>query len=243
MDLQKAKILLEKINSLHKSMSTDVRNVSTIEKDLMRSYVRQLYECFLDLPAAATTLEAPAVEIIKSTPKPPLQNRPEPAPAPRQEAAPAPPPPPPLEVKKPAPPPPPPPVEEPAPPPPPPPVMQAPTKPTPPPPVVTPAEPVAAPPFAGSDELDELFSFANAKELSEKLANQPIADLKKAMGLNERIFTVNELFGGVQAVFDETMATLNQFNSFEEAKQYLIRNVAAKYEWRKKTGKARRRLS
>ena len=47
MDLTKAKILLDKINRLYRSMSLDEDNVAPIERDLMRDYIKQLYATFL----------------------------------------------------------------------------------------------------------------------------------------------------------------------------------------------------
>ena len=244
MDLQKAKILLEKINALYKNLSADARNISTIEKDLMRSYIQQLYEVFLELPVSTQAPEAPPVEIIKSSPKltlrkqepaPPPPAQPEPAPrkvearpaAPAPEPDPVPAPAPVIERK-------PEPVE-------PPPVQRS--EPPPPPkvqPVTPPPAPSPAPPLPFIDEeLEELFSFTTARELSEKLSELPITDIKKAMGLNERIFTVNELFGGDQATFDNIVATLNQLRSYQEAKDYLIRHVAGKYHWASKDKKSK----
>lgn len=59
------------------------------------------------------------------------------------------------------------------------------------------------------------------------------------MGLNERIFTVNELFGGDQSVFDNIVATLNELRTFADAKNYLIQNVAGKYNWASKDRKSK----
>lgn len=244
MDLQKAKILLEKVNALYKSMSADARNVSTIEKDLMKSYLLQLYEVFLDLPVSTPPAELPPVEIIKSSPKITL-HKPEAPVAPVVTASPKtvrqeePPKPEPAPAPVPAP--------EPAPVP----VIDKKSEPTvlPTAPKVEPVEsqvvtPSPAPkptpaPYPVDDELEELFAFTSAKELSEKLSELPITDIKKAMGLNERIFTINELFGGDQSAFDATVATLNQFRSFEEAKNYLIRNVGGKYNWASKDKKSK----
>ena len=221
MDLQKSKILLDKINALYKNMSADKQNISTIEKDLMRSYIQQLYETFLDLPAfGRTAAAAPVVEIIKSAPKvqvakpAPRRVVPKTPPPPRAplQRKPTPPPkaatpivPPPIKVKK---------------------------TPAPPPPPAPPKPDIPKPaPVAASGEMEGLFAMNTAKELSEKLGALPIKDIKKAMGLNERIFTVNELFGGDQAFFDTVTTTLNGLKNFEAAKGYLIRNVAGKNNW------------
>ena len=47
-----------------------------------------------------------------------------------------------------------------------------------------------------SEELEDLFEFKQAKDLSERLSQSPIKDLTKAMGINERFLTTNELFDG-----------------------------------------------
>ena len=57
------------------------------------------------------------------------------------------------------------------------------------------------------------------------------------MGINERIFTMNELFGGDQAAFDDTIKALNGFSNFAQAKNYLAANVASKFKWDAKAKK------
>ena len=84
------------------------------------------------------------------------------------------------------------------------------------------------------EDMEELFEHGSAKELSEKLSNLPIKDLRKAMGLNEKIFTMNELFGGSQPDYDKAMNELNGMSNFEQAKVYLIQNIAGKYGWTKR---------
>ena len=238
MDFQKTKLLLDKVNALYKSMSADPNQVAVIERDLMRNYLRQLYEQFMEeSPSSLATPTPPAPSIPVVPPPPPVPPTPEPA----------------LEVikSKPAPPPPPPPA---------PPAEPAPTY-TPPRIIEVPdsvkeineevqevfnpridrePEPIyQAPPqpMPGGDDMEELFSTSEAKELSEKLSELPISDLTKAMGLNERIFTINELFGGDQQLFNNTMSRLNQFSSFSEASRYLAQEVAGKQNWTKKSKK------
>jgi hypothetical protein len=232
MDLQRTKILLEKISALHHSMSADAKNISNIEKDLMKSYVQQLYDTLLDAPQPTPKLEEAPVEIIKSEPRATLR-KPKPAPvvrpqppAPKAEEAPDEEE---LAVARPARSPE---KEEPAA-----------TKVAPPAPVIStkPAAPapipVTLPNAKVSPGLEELFAFGSAKELSEKLSQLPITDIRKAMGLNERIFTVNELFGGQQSAFDDTLKALNLLRSFDEAKQYLLQNAARQFDWAEKDRK------
>jgi len=203
MNLAKAKILLDKINRLYTSMSLDEDNVATIEKDLMRDYVKQLYDAFLSEKTAVAVPTRPR----RTTPKPTYT----PAPVVRKKVA----------------------VVTPPPPPPPPPVVEAtPTPvavPTPTPRKVTPATVV-------DPEHADLFQVStDAKELSEKLGQTRISDLNNAMGLNERIFTVNELFGADNSLYRNVIRDLNNLNSFEAAKAYLSTNVAEKFNWTHKS--------
>ncbi len=229
MNLAKTKILLDKINRLYKSMSLDEENVAAIEKDLMRDYVKQLYETFLQdeersVPVTSrrtttpkTTYTPPAVvrKKVVATPPPVVES------VPVVRTAPPPPPPPPV-------------VEEV-------PVVRA----TTPPPVVEAKPVIAVPPPrpkkgtqapAIDPEHAELFDInLDSKELSEKLGQTRINDLNNAMGLNERIFTVNELFGADNSLYRNTIRDLNALSSFDEAKAYLSANVAEKFNWTQKS--------
>ncbi len=221
MDFRKSKILLEKIVTLHNNMAADPDNVNAIEVDLLKSYLRQFYELLhLGNPAADSHPAEEVVEIIKARPEAqPIT----PPPLPRdtaKQSTPAT-----ADIKA-SPTPPPPPAEKPA------------SKPQIKVPIVTEDEEEEGP---VPTDLEALFTFESARELSEKLSQMPISDIRKAMGLNDRILTVNELFDGDQAAFDATVATLNQLKSFDEARRYLIDNVALKYDWlsKEKVKKAR----
>lgn len=244
MNLKQAEIVLEKISRLYKSMKLDERNIDAFEQDLMLSYIRQLYESFSpDKPVSKKIKPVlPPIEPVVETPVEPVKAPPKPKPAPPKipkvmETPKAPEPPKVVETPKVVVP------EE---------VPQVSTKTEPPriitPPVVeeapkpatpkpTPAPtppPVAKPaPAQGLSASDKaaLFEFKAAKDLSEKLSQAPIRDLTKAMGLNEKIFTINELFGGDSKLFDDTMKKLNTFSTFDRAADYLSAGVAHSQDW------------
>ena len=233
MNLTKAKILLDKINRLYKSMSLDADNVATIEKDLMRDYVKQLYDAFLQETAEVAKPTKPKRVPSKPTYTPPPAYTP-PAPVVRKKietvVTPPPPPPPVVEEITAA-------VVTPPPPrvavtpPPPPPVVE--TTPTP---VAVPKPRKVTPTTVVDPEHADLFQVSSdAKELSEKLGQSRITDLNNAMGLNERIFTVNELFGADNSLYRNVIRDLNGLKSFEEAKAYLSTNVAEKFNWTHKS--------
>lgn len=76
-----------------------------------------------------------------------------------------------------------------------------------------------------------LFEEKQAKELSEILAEQPITDLKKGVALNDRLLLTRELFAGDGKAFESTIASLNSFSNFDEAKDYLLEHCVTRYLW------------
>ncbi len=79
--------------------------------------------------------------------------------------------------------------------------------------------------------LKELFEEDKASLASSRFGRLPISDISKSMGINDRIQTINELFGGDQNAFNNCTAKLNALKGFEEAKRYLISGPASTYEW------------
>ncbi len=105
----------------------------------------------------------------------------------------------------------------------------------------TPQTPLSPPSSGGNAPAVELlFTFKEAKELSEKLANQPIADLRKALSLNDRLLYTRELFAGDQQAFEHTVNTVNTAPGFEHAKHFLIGQCVNTFGW---TDKARVELA
>lgn len=82
-----------------------------------------------------------------------------------------------------------------------------------------------------SPEMERLFIINKAVDLSDKLAMSKIEDISKAMGINERLFNLNELFGGNMELFNNTITKLNGMSSFTEARAHLIDGVAKDMRW------------
>lgn len=228
MSLQQAKILLEKINSLYKSISMD-GEIATIERDLMLSYIRQLYETFHQMDAdgtvaasnsrAAKVKQNPDLEITNDPPAQPKVKKyippkiieipdtvKETPPAPKKQAPPPPPQPAPKPEPKPA--------------------------PEPPQPAPEPPKPTPAPSAKGSSnpKVKALFVFKEAKELSEKLSAQPVKDLTKSMAINDRLLYTNDLFGKDNNALNAALKDLNELRSMNEA-QPILEELAEKHEW------------
>ena len=82
-----------------------------------------------------------------------------------------------------------------------------------------------------SDDMESIFSKSKGTEISDKLSSLPIADLTKALSINERIFTLQELFDGNHDLFNTTLAKVNGLSNYEEAKVYLASGVATTMQW------------
>lgn len=218
MDLHKTKIYLDKLNREYTRMSKDPDMIVRIDVDIMAAYVRELYDAVLSESAINhPKTEAPTPRKV-AVAKPIVVDEP-PIPTQAQPVAPPPPPPP---VVEPAAPPPPPPIQE--------------EKPAPAaPPVVVEPRPQSVVTSQSTDHVppgvEMLFEEKQAKELSDKLSELPIADLKKAIALNDRLLLTRELFAGDGQAFESTIAVLNGLSQFEEAKSYLIDSCVIRYGW------------
>lgn len=84
---------------------------------------------------------------------------------------------------------------------------------------------------SSTDDMIALFEELAIVDVSDRLSMTPISDLSKAMGINEKIFTVRELFNKDQDLYNKTIDDLNRCSTFEEAKDYLIQGVASANQW------------
>ena len=64
-------------------------------------------------------------------------------------------------------------------------------------------------------------------DLSSKLQTKPINDLTKAFGINDKFQYTRELFNNDSTLFQNTVQTLNEMNSIEDALIY----IGAHFEW------------
>lgn len=203
---------LQKIAALTDNLQAD-SHVSALERDLLLSYIRELYDIALDDKPA---LSKPVVKVIQvehrtdrnveEKPEPPAVIHVTPPSVPQVVT----------------------PVSGPEP------IVQAVLTPEQPkatePPKVQDSKPVVVAPDK-KDAIAEIFADEKVTDLSDRLSLSPIADLTRSMGINERVFTQQELFGNDQAAFIEILSALNQFKNIDEAKQYLTDHVIDRYGW------------
>lgn len=61
---------------------------------------------------------------------------------------------------------------------------------------------------------------------SELRRSEPVADLRSAVGINDRFLMIRDLFGGDGAACDRMMATLNEFQTIDDCMIYIAENYA-----------------
>lgn len=59
----------------------------------------------------------------------------------------------------------------------------------------------------------------------------PIADLRKAFSLNDRLLFTRTLFGGDANAFEHTLQMVNDIGSFELAKNWLVEHAVQRFGW------------
>ena len=68
-------------------------------------------------------------------------------------------------------------------------------------------------------------------ELQEKLALEPIKDLKAGIGTNDKFQFIASLFGGDEKAFDQAIKTINGFKIYAEAQFWIKSNLREQNKW------------
>lgn len=88
-----------------------------------------------------------------------------------------------------------------------------------------------------NEEYDELFQFKQATDLAAKLSESPIANLNKALGVNEKLYYINALFGGDVAKFNDAIVFFNDAGLLEKARAYMEEKLIDQLAWMSKEKK------
>jgi|SRR6185436_3538385 len=96
---------------------------------------------------------------------------------------------------------------------------------------------VVANKFEGKQTVhDKITKSKEDKSWHEKLKSQPVTDLKKSIGINEKFKFVNELFDGHLQDYNEGIDFLNNCKTNEEAQNFIDQSLAPKFNWKKDSG-------
>ncbi|HRO45115.1 hypothetical protein [Agriterribacter sp.] len=73
--------------------------------------------------------------------------------------------------------------------------------------------------------------FERRTELGEKLKEEPLKDIKKAVGVNDRFIFISELFRGDEDMYERSLKTINRFTIYPEAEFWILRELKLKLGW------------
>jgi hypothetical protein len=82
----------------------------------------------------------------------------------------------------------------------------------------------------GEPSLNERL-YERKTELGEKLKEEPLKDIKKAIGVNDRFIFITELFRGDEAMYERSLKTINHFTIYPEAEFWILRELKLKLGW------------
>ncbi len=94
---------------------------------------------------------------------------------------------------------------------------------------VVPVVPVV--PIATESIPKEINATITNTELQEKLALEPIKDLRAGIGTNDKFQFIASLFGGDEKAFEQAIKTINGFKIYAEAQFWIKSNLREQNKW------------
>ena len=82
------------------------------------------------------------------------------------------------------------------------------------------------------NSINDRISKGQTKEtLADKHAKNPIVNLEKSIGINQKFSFIKHLFNNNKEAYSEALTTLNSCAGFLEADDYVQNQLKKKYEW------------
>lgn len=85
--------------------------------------------------------------------------------------------------------------------------------------------------FKGQETIYDRLRQQSNPTVADRLSAKPVGDLRKSIGINERFTLINELFGGNQQLFMESIDKINNVNAYDDARKMLYEELAGKLKW------------
>jgi len=76
--------------------------------------------------------------------------------------------------------------------------------------------------------------------LADQFGQQPIEDLNKEIGINEKFLLIENLFKGDNKAYNDAISKLNNFNGIDDAMSFFKNDLAKQYEWNLKKTQVKR---
>jgi hypothetical protein len=91
-------------------------------------------------------------------------------------------------------------------------------------------EPQLEPAPEPSNTVNEQLNSVAPQSLADRLGRTAIADLKSAIGINQKFLFLNDLFEGESTHYNDALTQLNDFPTFDEAGKHL-NELRTRFDW------------
>ena len=88
--------------------------------------------------------------------------------------------------------------------------------------------------------VNEIHSDSPQTSLADQFGQQPISDLTKEIGINEKYLITENLFSGDSQACSTAIKELNEFQNMEQAIDFLKNSLSKKYNWNPKSNQVKR---
>ena len=91
--------------------------------------------------------------------------------------------------------------------------------------------------------VNEIHSNSPQTSLADHFGQQPISDLTKEIGINEKYLITENLFSGDKKACSAAIKKLNEFQNIEQANDFLKNSLSKKYNWNQKSNQVKRLIN
>ena len=91
--------------------------------------------------------------------------------------------------------------------------------------------------------VNEIHSDSPQTSLADQFGQQPISDLTKEIGINEKYLITENLFSGDNEACLTAIKALNEFQNMEQASDFLKNSLSKKYNWSPKSNQLKRLIN
>ena len=91
--------------------------------------------------------------------------------------------------------------------------------------------------------VNEIHSDSPQTSLADQFGQQPISDLTKEIGINEKYLITENLFSGDNEACLTAIKALNEFQNMDQASDFLKNSLSKKYNWNPKSNQLKRLIN
>ena len=91
--------------------------------------------------------------------------------------------------------------------------------------------------------VNEIHSNSPQTSLADHFGQQPISDLTKEIGINEKYLITENLFSGDKKACSAAIKKLNEFQNIEQANNFFKNSLSKKYNWNPKSNQVKRLIN